>query len=108
MAPIRYDLTMAKVPSQSKESAEMLAIEALHFLAADPERLSRFLALSGIDATDIRAAATAPGFLAGLLDHIAGDQTLLADFAAAADVTPEHVDKARIALAGADWQREMP
>ena len=54
-----------------------MAIQALSFIAADPERLGRFLAATGIGPGDIRAAAREPLFLAGVLDHITGDETLL-------------------------------
>ena len=58
-----------------------MAIQALTFIAADPDRLGRFLAATGIGPGDIRAAAREPLFLAGVLDHIAGDEKLLLAFA---------------------------
>jgi Protein of unknown function (DUF3572) len=48
----------------TRESAETIAIEALGFVAADPELLPRFLAITGIEAQSIREAAREPGFLA--------------------------------------------
>ena len=50
--------------------AEALAVTALGFVAADPELLPRFLALTGIDGAQVRKAAQEPGFLAGVLDFI--------------------------------------
>jgi Protein of unknown function (DUF3572) len=90
------------------EAASELAIGALGFVAADPEELSRFLALTGIDAGAIRAAAAEPGFLGGVLAYIAGNERTLMAFAAQAGVAPEEIEKARIVLAGADWERETP
>ena len=49
----------------------------LAFIAADPERLGRFLAATGIGPADIRAAAREPLFLAGVLDHLANNETEL-------------------------------
>ena len=46
------------------EAAEALAIAALTFIAEEPERLGRFLALTGIGPESLRAAAREPGFLA--------------------------------------------
>jgi hypothetical protein len=90
------------------DAASELAVAALGFIAADPEQLSRFLALSGIDAAAIRTAAAEPGFLGGVLAYIAGNERTLLAFAAQAGVAPEEVEKARGVLAGADWEREVP
>jgi hypothetical protein len=99
---------MNKASRRSGEAAEALAIQALNFLATDPERLARFLALSGLEAQSIRAAAAESGFLAGVLAHLGEDETLLVAFAAEAGVTPADVDRARRTLAGGDWEREVP
>jgi hypothetical protein len=99
-----------KQPAAEKRlaAASELAIGALGFVAADPEELSRFLALTGIDPGAIRAAAAEPGFLGGVLAYIAGNERTLLAFAAQAAVAPEEIEKARIVLAGADWEREVP
>ena len=68
---------MSKTGIPSREPAETLAIQALSYLAQDPEQLSRFLALSGIDPGAIRAAAAQPEFLAGVLAYLAQDEALL-------------------------------
>jgi hypothetical protein len=100
---------MGKRPGKPQQNAELLAIQALAFLGQEPERLGRFLALAGIGPADIRDAAQEPGFLGGILEHIAGDQTLLVAFAAHAGVDPGEVDKARRGLAGpGGWEREIP
>jgi uncharacterized protein DUF3572 len=98
-----------KVGRQARQdAAAALAIEALGYLAGDPERLERFLALTGIGPADIRAAARAPGFLAGVLDYVAGDEALLRAVAAHASIPPEEFDRARQVLSGGDWQRDVP
>jgi uncharacterized protein DUF3572 len=89
-------------------AARELAIGALGFIAADAEELSRFLALTGIDSGAIRSAAAEPGFLGGVLAHVAGNERTLLAFAAQAGVAPEEIERARIVLAGADWEREVP
>ncbi len=99
---------MRKRNSISRETAESLAVQALGFLAEDPERLGRFLALSGIGPERIRVAAAEPGFLAGVLDHVAADESLLLAFAAHAGIDPADMEGARGALAGRPWEREVP
>ncbi|HKM87566.1 MAG TPA: DUF3572 domain-containing protein [Xanthobacteraceae bacterium] len=82
------------------EAAEMLAIQALGFIAAEPERLTRFLSMTGIEAADIRTAAREPRFLAGVLEHMLGEESLLLAFAANAGIDPADVAHARSALGG--------
>jgi hypothetical protein len=89
------------------QAAAELAIAALGFIAADPERLGRFLADTGIGPESIRQAAGEPRFLAGVLDHVAGDETLLLAFAAEQEIEPSSVMRARDALGGR-WERETP
>ena len=91
----------------TREFGENLAVQALAFLAQDPERLGVFLSLSGVGPGDIRKAAADPGFLAGVLDHVASDETLLRAVAAHAGVSPETVERAHLALSGR-WEREIP
>jgi uncharacterized protein DUF3572 len=101
-------MAMQKRDSMRRDAAESLAVQALTFLAGDPERLARFLALTGIGPDQIRAAAATPGFLAGVLDHVASDESLLMAFADEAGVEPGEIARARLALAGGNWEREMP
>ena len=89
-----------------RDAAESLAIQALSFLAGEPERLARFLALTGIGPDRIRAAAASPGFLAGVLDHVASEDALVTAFATEAGIKPEEVEKARRALGAGEWERD--
>jgi len=88
-----------------RDWAEALAIQGLAFLASDMGRLEPFLSLTGLAPARLRAAAAAPGFLAGVLDHIAASQGLLLEFAADSGLDPAEIDRARLALAGPppDW-----
>ena len=95
-------------PPLTKEAAEGLAIQALTFIAGEPERLGRFLSMTGIGPAEIRAASSQPGFLAGVLDHLATDERLLAAFAAETGTDPADVGRARLALTGEPWERETP
>jgi hypothetical protein len=89
-----------------QDAARELAIVALGYIASDPEQLSRFLALTGIDPGAIRAAAEEPGFLAGVLAYISGNERTLIAFAAHAGVAPEAIEKAR-QLLGGNWERDV-
>jgi hypothetical protein len=83
----------------TRKEAEALALAALEFLGRGEERISRFLALSGLDPGALRKTAREPGFLPGVLDHIAGDEALLVEFAEAAGTPPERIGQARHLLA---------
>jgi hypothetical protein len=92
----------------TREQAEGLAIQALTFIAGDGERLGRFLAVTGIGPAEIRSAAREAGFLAGVLEYMASDDRLIATFAGENNLDPADIDRARMALAGSPWEREMP
>jgi hypothetical protein len=80
------------------EAAEMPAVHALAWLAGEPEALSRFMTLSGIEATNFRDAAAEPGFLAGVLDFVTADDAFCVAFATSAGVPPERIVAARRTL----------
>jgi hypothetical protein len=96
---------MKKRAAPSQESAEMLAIQALAFMAEEPERLNAFLSVTGLALGDLREAAGAPGFLAGVLEHMLGDENLLLAFAEAAGIDPAGIARARDALVGQSGSR---
>ncbi len=83
---------------QKRESAEALAIRALGFVAADPELLPRFLAITGIEAQSIRQAAREPGFLAGVLQFILAHEPTLMRFSEESGIPPQQVSAALRAL----------
>jgi hypothetical protein len=85
----------------SMEEAEVTALKALGFLAADPERLSRFMELSGLGLDAIRSSAADPAFLGGLLDHLLADESLLLIFAEEHGFKPDRVARLRRKLPGA-------
>src|SRR6266550_7188231 len=91
-----------------RAAAEALAVAALAFIAGEPERLGRFLAMSGIGPDSIRAAAREPQFLLGVLDHLGADEPLLLAFAAENSIDPSAVIKARDTIAARSWGRDTP
>ncbi len=86
----------------TRENAEAVAVQALAFVAGEPTLLSRFLAISGIDASAIRKAAREPGFLAGVLDFVLAHEPTLMQFAEATGVDPAGLLAARRALPAGD------
>jgi Protein of unknown function (DUF3572) len=88
-------------PEQAGAAAEALALHALTFLAGDPQRLGRFLALTGTGPADLRTQAGEPAFLGGVLDYLLGDETLLLAFCKEYDLPPDVAAQARRLLPGA-------
>lgn len=97
MQTMEHPTAMAR---PSSIDAETLALRALGFLAAEAERLEPFLATTGLGPATLRAAASDPGFLAAVLDHISGSDSLLLEFAGNLGVSPEAVAQARDRLSG--------
>lgn len=84
-----------------RQAAEILALNALGFLASDPERLGGFLAVSGIGPDALRDSAGNPQLLAGVMDYLLADESLLFMFAESQGIGVDEPLKARRALPGA-------
>lgn len=89
---------MRKGSTNPQEVAEIVAIQALSFLASDPERLGMFLTETGIGPQTLRASASDPKFLAGILDFIMRDDATVQAFAAQSELTPQAIANAREVL----------
>ena len=72
----------------------------LGWLASEPELLSRFLALSGLQPAMLRQAVDDPGFLAGLTDFLMSHEPDLLAFCQATDHQPEDVQAAWTKFSG--------
>jgi hypothetical protein len=83
-----------------QEQAETLALQALGYLAADEDRLSRFVLTTGLTPQDLQQRAGDPMFLAGVLDYLMTDDALVVAFAEENAVAPETVMAARRRLPG--------
>jgi hypothetical protein len=79
--------------------ADDLAISALGWLAAKPDLMGRFMALSGLTADSLRGASTEPGFLAGVLGFLMNHEPTLMDFCVDTGTAPAAVADAYRALA---------
>jgi hypothetical protein len=82
----------------SLEKAQAISSQALIFLAQDLARVERFLALTGIQPTELRKLAVERGFQLATLDHLASDEALLLQFAKEEGLDPADIAAARCAL----------
>jgi len=98
---------MKTPPSPSRETAEILAIQALAFIAEGPERMALFLSTTGIESAAIRNAARELDFLVGVLEHMLGDENLLIAFADSAGIDPAAIARAHHALSS-ELERDLP
>lgn len=80
--------------------AEDIAISVLAWLSGEPELLGRFMALTGLEAGNLRDAALEPGFLAGVLGFLMNHEPTLMKFCTARDEKPETVARAFQTLGG--------
>lgn len=95
-----------------REVAEIVAIQALSFVAGDPERLGLFLAETGVGPETLRNAASDPNFLLSVLDFVLRDDDTVKAFAKASELHPTNVAAARQVLGDAlgdrTWERDVP
>jgi Protein of unknown function (DUF3572) len=91
-----------------REVAEIVAVQALSFLAGEPERLGAFLAESGIGPETLRNAAADPHFLSSVLDFILRDDATVKAFATASKLHPTNIAAAREVLGDPHWERDVP
>ena len=99
---------MKKPVHNPREVAEIVAIQALGFIAGEPERLGLFLAESGIGPETLRTAATDPHFLASVLDFVMRDDATVKAFAEASQLHPTNIAAAHQALTDPHWERNVP
>jgi hypothetical protein len=91
-----------------REVAEIVAVQALSFVAGDPERLGLFLAESGIGPETLRTAAADPHFLASVLEFVMRDDATVKAFASASKLHPTNIAAALQALGDPYWERNVP
>ena len=82
------------------ENAEILALQALGWLAGDEESLQRFLNLSGLDAASLRLSAGTADMNVAVLDFLLAHEDLLMRFCETVDISPRDMHLARHRLGG--------
>jgi len=76
----------------------MIGVAGLSYLASEPERIGRFLAVTGLGPENVRAAARDTSFLPALLDYLLANEAELVAFAAEMNLDPARVRAARDVL----------
>jgi hypothetical protein len=99
---------LRKPKRNPREVAEIVAIQALSFVAGDSERLGAFLAESGIGPETLRSAASNPQFLAHVLDFVMRDDATVKAFAEVSQLHPTNIAAAHQALNDPAWERDVP
>lgn len=88
--------------SLSTKSAAFIAIRSLAYISQYPEEISKFMAISGISASDILRLKENLKFLGGVLDFMTADESLLLAFCSEEQLSPEAVEASRLTLVGQD------
>lgn len=97
---------MARQPPLSTEMAASIGLRALAFIAADEERLLRFIALTGLSPGELKESASDPAFPGAVLDYLSQDESQLLAFAANEQLAPESVMRA-CALLNPQWDGDV-
>lgn len=79
---------------QGDQAARALAQDVLLWIVSDEDRVFPFLNATGLAPEDLRRGREDPVFLAGVLDHLMGDEAVLLACAQALDIPPERVASA--------------
>lgn len=85
---------------ERQENAEIVALQALGWLAADAELLPVFLGASGAARQDLAQGARDPAFLGAVLDFLLLDDTWIIAFCDSVGLPYEALAQARAALPG--------
>ena len=99
---------LKKRPQHPGHVAEIVAIQALSFVAGEPERLGLFLSESGIGPETLRSAAKDPQFLVSVLDFVLRDDETVQAFSASSQLHPTTIAAARQALGDPAIERDIP
>ena len=84
----------------NREQAEILALEALAWLAGQPDAIAKFLTMSGLEASELRLAVGDSGLQSSVLDYLLANENLLLEFCENASIKPQEVHSARYRLGG--------
>lgn len=86
----------------SQESAEVLALKALAWLAGNDDLLPTFLGSTGASEGDLKARAADPLFLGAVLDFLMIDDAWVISFCDSENVPYDQIMPARAALPGGE------
>lgn len=84
----------------SPDSAQVVALQALAWIAADEDRLAGFMAMTGAGPADLRARAADADFLGAVLDFLLTDDAWVIGFCDAHGLPYATPQSARAVLPG--------
>ena len=87
-----------------KGDAESLALQALVWTLGEQDRAERLLAVTGLDPDDLRARAGEPAVLSAVLGFLENYEPDLIACAAALDVKPEALVRARSVIDPSEFE----
>ena len=99
---------MPKRVHNVRQVSEIVAVQALSFIASEPERLGLFLAETGLGPETLRQSAADPQFLINVLQFILRDDATVKAFASSVQLDPTNVAAALQALEEKPWERDIP
>jgi hypothetical protein len=73
----------------SANEAEVIALKALDFLVSSTDRANRFLTLTGLEPFQLQSKASDRQFLAGVVEHLLADESLLIMFSQDNEIDPK-------------------
>ncbi|MCD2177116.1 DUF3572 domain-containing protein [Rhizobium sp. C1] len=79
---------------------EEIAVAILAWLGEEPDMLTRFLSLSGLEASSLRQFSRSPGFSAALMEFVMAHEPSLMAFSAHSGIPPASIAAAWQALSG--------
>ena len=86
--------------AMSQESAEIIGLKAIGWIASNPELLPVFLGATGASEADIRTGTSDPAFLGALLDFIMMDDIWVTAFCDSEGLSYDQPMMARTYLPG--------
>ena len=84
----------------TQESAELIALRALGWLAGNDDLLPTFLGSTGVSESDLRDRAGDPHFLGAVLDFLMMDDAWVMQFCDTENIAYDQIMPARAALPG--------
>jgi hypothetical protein len=85
------------------EQAQVIALNIMTFLISEPDRAAALMHNTGMDAQDLRHAASNLQALAGVVDYLLSNDQLVVAFATDYGCKPESIMAVRRALPGGQF-----
>ena len=83
-------------------AAEIIALQALTYIASDDKALHGLLASTGVDLDALKSAGNDPAILVGVLDFMLQNEPRMLEFCAAQELEPTQPRRAWSVLTGQD------